>query len=394
MALLGFLTIYHLLTATFGSVNTYGPSSRYYPSRTPTVAEAHLFDPVHKRLVPFDGAAIEAAANSFTDQQVAEGAVVFIQPGNVVGAGAGSRSNPFIKNIGKKGRTRKILITPLAGWGSCTFNGSVKIQSCYGVAFGGFKFINDDAFGRSRGFLASDCTESSLFNMAPLAYFGGQTVDNTPSWSTEFVNMVVPDAILKYDVNNNADTAAFRTGANAPVDDVRFIGCYFAPSYREVGSKAHTDSLQFSGTSSYSSIQLENTVVFGSTNAAAQVGSANRYAFINTLVIGSKMTCIRYPVPEGADGHSVGYVIPNAVNGAATNATAVDSIIIGSIGSTRWAFQSGSVISYVPQTSQQPSTGAKWTVDPSLLALDKAWIDERVPYPTDAYLQSIFNNKA
>ncbi len=375
-----------------GSTVLYGPSIEHYPSRTPTIAEARLFDSAHKKIVPFNGKAIEDAANSFTDQQVNEGAVVFIEAGNIVGSGAGARSIPFLKNIGKKGRSRKILITPLGNWGSCTFSDSVKIQSCYGIAFGGFKFTGVDAFGRKQGFLASDCTETSVFNMAPLAYLGGQTIDNTPSWDTEFVNIVIPEGFLKYDVNNNADTAAFRTASNAPVKDVRFVGCYLAPSFREAGSKAHTDSLQFSGNSAYSDIQLENTVIFGSTNSAAQVGAANHYEFIRTLIIGSKVTCLRYPVPAGADGHSVGYVSPNGINGAAKNATAIDSVIIGSIGSTRWAFQSGSSISYTPQSSQQPTTGSKWTVDSSLLTIDKTWIDMRVPYPTDAYLKTIFDN--
>ncbi|CAF4045207.1 unnamed protein product [Rotaria sp. Silwood1] len=396
MMIVAFLVLfasYNLLNV-FGASTIYGPSIEHYPSRTPTIAEAHLFDSEHKKVVPFNAAAIEEAANSFTDQQVNEGAVVFIKAGNVVGTGSGSRSTPFLKNIGKKGRKRKILITPIGDWGSCTFNDSVKIQSCYGIAFGGFKFTGTGTFGRTRGFLAVDCTESSLFNMAPLAYFGGQTLDNTPSWDIEFVNMVVPDASVKYDANNNADTAAFRTASNAPVNNVRFLGCYIAPSYREAGSKAHTDSLQFSGASAYSNIQLENTVAFGSTNAAIQVGAATHYAFIRTLIIGSKMTCVRYPVPSGADGYSLGFVNPNAVNGAATNATAIDSIIVGSIGSTRWAFQSGSTISYVPQSSQQPATGSKWAIDSSLLNLNIKWINDHVAYPTNTYLQQIFGNTA
>ncbi len=79
---------------------------------------------------------------------------------------------------------------------------------------------------------------------------------------------------------------------------------------------------------------MENTVMFGSTNSATQIGAANRYNFIRTLIIGSKATCVRYPVLPGAVGYSVGYIIPKGVNGAATNATAIDSILIGSIGST------------------------------------------------------------
>lgn len=197
-ALLVLFTAYHLLSA-FASAAIYGPSTEHYPSHTPTIAEAHLFDAVHKKVVPFNAAAIEEAANNFTDGQVIEGAVIFVQAGNIIGTGSGSRSAPFLKNIGKKGRTRKILITPIGDWGSCTFSDSVKIQSLYGIAFGGFKFTGVGSFGRTRGFLAVDCTESSVFNMAPLAYFGGQTLDSTPSWDIEFVNMVVPDANLKYD---------------------------------------------------------------------------------------------------------------------------------------------------------------------------------------------------
>lgn len=371
---------------------SYGPSAAYYPSRTPTIAEARLFDSDHKKIVPFDAQAIEDAANSFTDQQVNEGAVVFIEAGSVAGSGAGATSPPWLKNIGKKGRSRKILITPLGKWGSCNFTDNVKIQSCYGIAFGGFNFTNNDGTGRKQGFLAVDCTESSVFNMAPLTYFGGQTLDNTPSWDVEFINIVIPQSYVKYDVNNNADTAAFRTSTNAPINNVRFIGIYFAASFREIGSKAHTDTLQFSGGSTYSNIQIQNSVFFGSTNSAAQVGAAINYNFNQSLIIGSNITCVRYPVLPGADGYSIGYVTPNGINGEATNATAIDSIIIGSIGATHWGFQSGSTISYTPQSSQQPATGQKWTVDPSLLTVNKAWIDARVPYPTDDYLQQVFNN--
>ncbi|CAF1080517.1 unnamed protein product [Adineta ricciae] len=385
-------SIFCVLFAAANSAVVYGPSAQYYPTRTPTIAEALLFGPSHKKVVPFDAKAIEDAANSFTDEQVNRGVVVFVLPGTVVGLGAGSRATPFIKNVGKTGRTRKILITPLNGWGSCMFNGSVKIQSCYGVAFGGFKFIGGDAYGNKAGFLAQDCTESSVFNLAPLSTFGGQTIENTPSWDIEYINIVTPNAFLKYDADNNADTAAFRTATKGPVSGVRFQGCYFAPSYRELGSVAHTDTFQFSGNAAYSDIQYENTVVFGSTNSALQVGAASNYRLLRTLVIGGKTACVRYPVPPGADGYAVGYVTPNALNGAATNASAIDSLMIGSIGATRWAFQSGSTIVYTPQASQQPAAGLKWNVDTSLSNVDKAWIDARVPYPTEAYLKTIFGN--
>lgn len=385
-------TISYLVCTVFGANLLYGPSAQYYPSRTPTIAEARLFDADHKKIVPFDAQTIENAANSFTDQQVNEGAAVFIEAGSVAGSGAGSTSPAWLKNIGKKGRSRKILITPLGKWGSCNFTDNVKIQSCYGIAFGGFNFTNDDGSGRRQGFLAQDCTESSIFNMAPLTYISGQTLENTPSWDVEFINIVIPKSYVKYDVNNNADTAAFRVPANAPVTGVHFLGIYFAPSFREIGSKAHTDTLQFSGGSSYSNIKVEGSVFFGSTNSAAQVGAANGYNFIRSLIVGSNATCVRYPVLPGADGYSIGYVYPNGVNGEALNATAVDSILIGSIGVTHWSYQNGSTISYTPQASQQPATGSKWAVDPSLLTINKAWIDERVPYPTDTYLQQIFNN--
>jgi hypothetical protein len=272
-----------------------GPSDEYYPFRTPTIAEAHLFDSDHKKIVPFDAKAIEDAANSFTDQQVNEGAVVFIEAGNVAGSGAESKSTPFLKNIGKKGRSRKILITPFGKWGSCTFSDNVKIQSCYGIAFGGFNFTNNDGSGRRQGFLAQDCTESSIFNMASLAYVAGQTIDNIPSWDVEFINIVISQSYVKYDINNNADIAVFRTVSNAPVNGVRLLGCYFAPSFQENGSKAHTDTFQFSGDDAYSDIQIKNTVFFGSTNSAAQVGAATRYNFVRSLIIGSEATCVSYP---------------------------------------------------------------------------------------------------
>ena len=381
-----------LILSIFGAEFQFGPSVDYYPSRTPTIAEARKFDSDHKKIVPFDAQAIEDAANSFTNQQVVEGAAVFIEAGNINGSGAGATSPPWLKNIGKKGRSRRILITPLGKWGSCTFSYNVKIESCYGIAFGGFNFTTDDGSGRHQGFLCQDCTESAIFNMAPLTYVCGQTVDNVPSWDVEFVNIVIPESYVKYDVNNDADTADFRVARNAAANNVRFLGCYFAPSFRQNGSKAHTDTLQISGYSEYSNFTIENSVFFGSTNSAAQVGATNGYNFVRSLIIGSNITNVRYPILPGADGYDRGYVSPNGVNGEATNATAIDSIFIGSIGATHWLFQINSTIGYNPQPSQQPATGPKWNVDPSLFEVDKSWIDARVAYMTDDYLQNIFNN--
>ncbi len=78
--------------------------------------------------------------------------------------------------------------------------------------------------------------------MAPLTYFDVQIQDNTASWEIELTNIVIPESFMKCDVNNNADTAAFRTATKASVYGVRFLGCYFAPSFREISSKAHTDT--------------------------------------------------------------------------------------------------------------------------------------------------------
>ena len=370
----------------------YGPSVNYYPSRTPSIVEARQFDADHKKVVPFDAQAIANAVNSFTDQQIEEGVAVFLEPGNVNGSGAGSTSPPWLQNIGKKGRSRRILITPLGKWGSCTFSNNVKIQSVYGVAFGGFNFTTNDGSGHRQGFLCQDCTESAVFNMAPLTYVCGQSIDNLPTWDIEFVNIVIPTSYVKHDVDNDADTADFRVTKNSPATNVSFIGCYFAPSFREKGSKAHTDTLQISGYSDYTNFTVKNSVFFGSTNSAAQVGATKGYHFVNSLIIGSNMTNVRYPILPGADGYDIGYVTPNGVNGAAIDASAINSILIGSIGATRWAFQSNSTISYTPQSSQEPATGDKWSVDPSLLHINEAWIDERVANITDDYLQSIFNN--
>jgi len=370
----------------------YGPSVNFYPTRTPTIAEARNFDSNHRKIVPFNATAIAEAVNSFTDQQAEEGAAVFVEAGSVNGSGAGTTSPSWMENLGKIGRSRRILVTPLGKWGSCSFNYNVKIQSMYGVAFGGFNFTTDDGSGIHQGFLCRDCTESAIFNMAPLTYVCGQTMDNIDSWDVEFVNIVIPNGYLKQCIDSDGDTADFRVARNATIRDVRLLGCYFAPSFRVKGSQAHTDTFQVSGFSEYSNFTVENTVFFGSTNSAAQVGATNGYHFVRSLIIGTNITNVRYPLPPGADGYDRGYVSPSGVNGGATNSTSIDSLFIGSISASKWLYQVNSTISYHCQPSQQPASGPNWNVDLSLVTVDRAWIDARVPYMNMSYIENIFNS--
>lgn len=386
------------------TANLYGPASDLWPERTPTRAQALAFDSDHKKIVNFSSAAIKAAINGFTDAQIEEGAAIFVNAGSAGGSGAGAGSTPWLADCGKKGLSKRILIMPLGLWGTCAITSSMKLQSVYGVAFGGFEFTAPVSEGLGRGMLLSDYTDSAIFNMGPMYYWGIQSLDNKPSSGIELVNIVLPDGVLKRYSNGNADTAAIRTGSNAPINGVLLQGLYEGPSFIEdpkplniaPRDEAHTDTRQISGGSILSNVRQRRSVTFGSTDAAIQsTGALTGYHFEDSLIIGGPSNQKRYPLPVGADAYKAdgtGTTQPNALNGGPGGCTAKRLVVIGTVGSFDFVSQTDSWLSVAPASSQQPSTGPGWGVDTSLSTKPLSYFDTVAPIPTRARMKAIFDN--
>lgn len=381
----------------------YGPSKDFWPKNTLTRAQALALptDSPRRKTVAFTKAAVQAALNSFSDADWDLGCVVFTQAGtNTEGSGAGAGSAAWLAT-GRSGRKMRTLVTPLGDFGSCTFTKSMAIYAD-GIAFGGYEFTAPKSNGLNRGVLLRGASNSALFNLWPLYYWGVQSVDNEAASTIELVNVVLPEGPLKLYTDNSFDTAAIRTGSNAPITDVLLTGVYEGPSFREklpagkpANEAAHTDSRQISGGSLISNVRQRRSVTWGSTNAAIQsTGALTGYHFENSLVIGGPSTNKRYPVPEGTDewrADGSGFVKPNALNGGPTGCTADGLIVIGTVGQFKFTTATNSWLSEAPQGSQQPTSGSSWGVDTSLGSKPLSWFDTVAPNYTRAQIKSIFD---
>ncbi|ROS28931.1 chitodextrinase [Rathayibacter sp. PhB127] len=384
----------------------YGPSKDFWPKNTLTRAQALALpaSSTRRAVVPFTKAAVQTALNGFSDADWDLGCVVFTQAGNnTEGSGAGAGSAAWLAT-GRSGRKMRTLITPLGDFGSCTFTKSMAIYAD-GVAFGGYEFIAPKSNGLNRGVLLRGASNSALFNLWPLYYWGVQSIDNEAASTIELVNVVLPEGPLKIYPDNSFDTAAIRTGSNAPITDVLLTGVYEGPSFREKlpeGKKpseaAHTDSRQISGGSLISNVRQRRSVTWGSTNAAIQsTGALTGYHFEQSLVIGGPSTNKRYPVPEGTDewrADGSGFVKPNALNGGPTGCTADGLVVIGTVGQFKFTYARDSWLSEAPQGSQQPTTGATWGVDTTLASKPLSWFDTVAPNYTRAQIKAIFDGSS
>ena len=345
---------------------SFGPNGTHWPSLIPT---PFMYDSTIPHIVDAASSwtAIRNAIAAVTPEQAAAGVLIRVAPGTLTGNGAGSGNTPVLENLGSSSWTKRITVAPRDGYGTVMISGGARIKNVRGVAFAGL--IADQI-------KLEGCDRSALAWTKVTRWLAGYGIAGQTTSSVEFSEVVMPDSMVV-----DGDESDFYSVASGPIDGWRFDGIYIAPHFYTAATtpKPHTDSLQFAGSAVYTNMTFRDAAIFASNNCAIQVGSLNGLTLEHSYIAGGSVARSRYPFLSG--GATEGGT--TAFNGGGSNFTAIDSVIIGALGSSSWASVTNTRINY--QATQTPAAGS-WTVDLTLSPTNPAM----PPMPNDAYLNSIW----
>lgn len=363
--------------ATPTRVASFGPNGTHWPELLPT---PFMYDPSVPHIVDVDctWTAIRNALVAVTPEMANAGVLIRVAPGALPGNGSGASSTPVIQNVGSTAWTKRVTVAPRDGYGTVTIGISntmgARIHNVSNVCFAGFI---------AYALRPSACNNTAIAWTKVTWWLGVSASTNLNSANVELVEVVLPEFSIR-----DTDAAESATSTNGTTSNFQFIGCYIAPRYRSNGS-AHTDSLQFFGSSAYSNMVFRDTVIFSSSNCAIQTGSLAGMLMENCYIAALAPALARYPYP-------VGYTPPNPddvgkpFNGSGTNFRIRDSILIG-----RMTGYTSATIAEVTNTRATHGTtvaSGAWTIDSSLLTSTPE--DFGVPLPTDTYLNAIWQSPA
>ena len=354
---------------------SFGPNGTHWPSLTPWITgEVDLEVEVECSWTAISEAITTALASAGASDTIR----ILVAPGELTGAGAGAGSSPVMQDIGSLERENRVLVYPRDGYGTVTTANSWRLLRVYGVTLAGIRTTG--------GFLASGCSGSAFARIRVDAAYNVHGVDGVEfTENVELVEVVVPEPQLR-----NEDVSSLRTPTKGDggLRYIRRIACYTAPGYKEAGSNAHTDTVQFSGQGDIYDGHFTriDCIDFASSNTAFQIGSAPDVRYEHCLVVGGEVVRRVFPLPEGADED--GNFAASNGPGADFGCTAIDSVFIGALGAATWTEVSGSTVGYV-SSGASPESG-EWTVDPSILEWSADDVHERSPQATDEYLAQIW----
>ena len=349
-------------------VASYGANGTHWPSLIPT---PFLYDDTVPNIinVACTWRAISNAIISVTPAQAAAGLLIRVAPGTLAGNGAGAGNAAVLKNIGSSSWSQRITVCPRDGYGTIVFSGGVRLINVRGVCFAG---LTGDSIK------LEGCDGSALAWTKVASWLAGYGLAGQATANVEYCEVVIPDSAV-----NDGDASDFYAVSTGPLTNWVFEACYIAPRFFNPATapKPHTDTLQFAG--SCSRMAMRDLAIFASNNCALQTGGIANLILIHSYIVAGDVARSRYPfLPGGSTESGIA-----AFNGGGTDFSATDSVFIGGAGSTTWAYVSNTRTSYAYAASQQPANGS-WTVDTTLSATNPPM----PPYPTDTYLDSIWNN--
>lgn len=358
----------------------YGPNGGHWPSQTPAMSDAFVYDVEVACTWTAIAAGIAAAPASGN-------ARVRVRPGTLpAGGGSGSSVTPIPLATTSASRTSKVLVVPRDGWG--TVEGSLGSSSGYSFAMRNVALMGIDFSGQS--VLLRSCVNAAA-GWSTFAVLN-VTANASDVSAIELVECVLPDSLPL-----DGDRMAFRIADGSSIDGLTMSGCYVAPAYKASNSDAHSDSLQISrsnGTSRVSNVTFVDTVFFQSSSQVLQFAITDGVTLRRTAVIGGLRGTGRYPI--SADRHT--NEGENALWGAgdsASDVTMADCVILGSINSS-WKFTSisNTVTSKALSSGTAVGQGGV-TVDPQFASrttpLPTAWFDANCPLPSPSRLASIWS---
>lgn len=362
-------------------IPSFGPNGTHWPELIPT---PFMYDNTVSNIVnvPCNWGAIKTAIQAVTNAQANSGTLILVEPGTLSGSGTSSGATPVLENIGSTSWGQRVTVAPRDGYGSVKWQNGVRFVKVYGVCFAGFESIGIS------GVKMHGCQRSALAWIKCTGHLGIYGTDGFVTQGIEAVEVVQPDSYVVSD-----DSADLYAGGGG-YDSWRFDGCYHAPRFFEVpysGSKPHTDTFQMAaaGGGSYSNITLRDSTYFSSNNCSIQTGNVDGLFLEKCYVVSGDVSMSRYPhLPGGSDEAT-----SNAFNGSGKNLQAKDSVFIGGMGlnttdaARPWSFVQNTKINKTYGSMNQPLSGS-WTVDTALDQNNSGM----PPYPTDAYLNTIWAN--
>ncbi len=354
-------------------VASFGPNGTHWPAVVPT---PFIYDDEIPNIIEVEcsWSGIKSALASVTEEQAAEGVLILVQPGNLVGNGSGSTRKPVLQDLGSLDWEKRVTVAPRDGFGSVTISEGARIFQVFSVCFAGFDADSIAFHANSRSALAWTRVTDFL------------SVNGTTGAivrDVEIVEVVIPDAGI-----GNADSADCYSAGALETSNYVFDGVYMAPRYRPAGGSGHTDTIQFAETSSGSllkDILIRDSAFFASSNCAIQVGSIDGLVVEHTYVVGGAPAKTRYPFPEGADTSGANNCFNGSGRDGGRGLEAYDCYFVGGINGHNGGWLRAENTYTVYDGDNVPVEGA-WIVDKTLNENNPPM----PPYPSTEYLQSIW----
>lgn len=339
------------------TTTSYGPNGTHFPRATPWPGDTAATEIE----VECTWAAIAAAIRELGYPEVAEGVVIRVQPGELVGQGSRSGSTPVLDSLGRTDWERNILICPRDGYGTVTLGGEgFRLEQCARLSL--FGFVSEV------GFVLTQCADIEI------GWSRVATANITRGGTT--LRMFELVCGFRRDPE---DTAAVRPTDNYLMTDIERHGCLFGPSVKPADSDAHCDTIQAEGTGAgtFGPLLTRDSVDYGSSNAAELLHTqVTRATYEHCLILADRLPWEVYPLESGDyDG------TPNAFSGGCQDVRLSDSVVVGAIGRLGYTHVTNTTLNYQPQPTQHPRESGQWEVD----AASGTWNREQILalQPTD-----------
>jgi hypothetical protein len=342
-------------TSRPSNLPSYGPNGTHYPADLPWIGEKAATDIE----VQCSWQAISQAIESLTAKQVADGAVIRVRPGTLVGAGAGSRRTPVLSGVGKAAWTRSVVVCPRDGYGSVqVLEQGFRIDNCSRLALFGFK-------GGDVEFYATNCSYVTV----------GWSQWSGLSFTQSGSNIALYEIVLGFR-RSPTDTFSVRPTPGNAMTDLSRYGCAFGPSVKAVGDGSHCDTSQLerTGAGDFGPYTSTDCVDFGSSNSVVLVQDALSMAqFNHCLLLGAQLPWQIYPLQAGDYQGN-----PNAFAGGGRDVRLYDSVVAGPVGRMGFTHVVNTTLSYRPVAIQEPSVEGSWSVDESIATWTASDIEQTV----------------
>lgn len=309
------ILIFSLFCLSWNSMQAKGPDGSHWPNKIPT---PHPADKENNIVIeiPASWWHLNNRLENLTAEQVDQGVLILIEPGEMQGNGTSSKAVPVLKKLGNQSWSKRVTIAPRDGFGTVKMR-AIRILLVHNICLSGFVIETSVKIEGCNGFAMAQCHYDGIFQFIGF------------DWIPLIKNVELYELVNTTSETFNGDLMQIGTqGSN--MEDLTIAGCYLVPHYFQNGLEPspHTDAIQFYGNDGgqQTNFTIRDSVLFASNNAAIQTGGIDGLLIEDSIVIGDTLSREYYPVTEGGSysGKSM------AINGSGQNIVARNSIFYGS----------------------------------------------------------------